>query len=151
MKLTSEQLGRLLHKAAHEPRRNQKRYLKDLGGEGSAEELDWQLELAAADAAAQAEAARLEKQRHLAVSAIELGVEGRVTEMLAELRSRMEEQGLTQTDVAERCGWQQPLVSAYLAGKKEPGAGNLAKLAAAVGCAWRLQPSPVSPETGEGR
>lgn len=142
--LTSEQLGRLLHKAEREPRRNQKRYLRDLGGKGSAEELNQQLELAAADYDAQAEAARLEKQRHRTASAIELGVDDGVARMLAELRVRMEEQGLTQTDVAERCGWQSTLVAAYLAGKKEPGAGNLVKLAAAVRCDWRLTPAPVS-------
>jgi hypothetical protein len=38
--LSKEDLGRLLFKAAHEPRRNAKRFLKDRGGEGSVAELD---------------------------------------------------------------------------------------------------------------
>jgi transcriptional regulator with XRE-family HTH domain len=50
----------------------------------------------------------------------------------------MEDMGLTQSDIAAVCGWQQPLVSQYLSGDKEPGARNLAKLATAVGCVWRL-------------
>jgi transcriptional regulator with XRE-family HTH domain len=58
--------------------------------------------------------------------------------MLADVRLRMQEQSLTQSDIAERAGWPQSLVSAYLTGDKEPGIGNLAKLASAVGCKWRL-------------
>lgn len=139
MKLTSEQMGRLLFKANHEPRRNQKRYLKDLGGEGSADELDQVLEKARRDKAAIAESEQLERQRAITAKSIELGVDGRVAEMLADVKLKMEDQGLTQSDVAAACGWSQPLVSAYLSGTKEPGIGNLAKLAAAVGCVWRLQ------------
>jgi transcriptional regulator with XRE-family HTH domain len=54
----------------------------------------------------------------------------------------MAEQGLTQQDVADRCGWRQPQVAAYLTGAKEPGVKNLAKLASAVGCLWRLTATP---------
>lgn len=140
LKLTSEQLGRLLYKAKNEPRRNQKRYLKDLGGEGSAEELDQFLGKANSDAAAIAEAERLEKQRHLMAKTVDAGVDGRVAEMIADIQLKMSDQKLTQQEVADRCGWSQPLVAAYLTGAKEPGAKNLAKLASAVGCAWRLFP-----------
>lgn len=140
LKLTSEQLGRLLYKAKNEPRRNQKRYLKDLGGEGSAEELDMWIDRAEMDQAAVAESVRLEKQRHLMAKTVDAGVDGRVAEMIADLRLKMDDQKLTQQEVADRCGWTQPLVAAYLNGAKEPGAKNLAKLASAVGCAWRLMP-----------
>src|SRR5690606_30558971 len=141
MKLTSEQLGRLLFKAAREPRRNAKRYLKDLGGEGTADELDHFLDLAKKSAKAVAESKRLERQRAIAASTIEAGVDGRVAEMLADIRLKMDDAGVTQGDVAQACGWQQPLVSQYLSGEKEPGAKNLAKLASAIGCVWRLVPT----------
>lgn len=140
LKLTSVQLGKLLYKSKNEPRRNQKRFLKDLGGEGSAEELDVYLQRAEQDPKAVAEAERLEKQRQLMAKAVDAGVDGRVAEMIADVRLKMEDQELTQQDVADRCGWPQSLVAAYLTGAKEPGAKNLAKLASAVGCAWRLFP-----------
>ena len=142
VKLTSEQLGRLLHKSMHEPRRNQQRYLKALGGAGSADELDAALTRANRDPEAIRECDRLEQRRQRAARSIELGVDARVAEMLADIQVRMTEQGLTQQDVADRCGWRQPQVAAYLTGAKEPGVKNLAKLASAVGCLWRLTATP---------
>ena len=144
MKLTTEQLGRVLFRARHEPRRNVKRYLKDLGGSGSSDELDEVIAKAEKSQAAVAESERLEAQRHHMASTIELGVDGRVAEMLADIRIAMQRLDLSQQEVADRCGWKQPLVAAYLTGKKEPGVGNLAKLAAAVGCVWRLTPDELA-------
>ncbi len=46
LKLTIADQARLLFKSRTEPRRNQKRFLRDLGGEGSAEELDAMLAIA---------------------------------------------------------------------------------------------------------
>lgn len=139
MEFTAEQLGRLLFKSRSEPRRNQKRFLKDLGGAGSAEELDEVLAIAAANPAAVAESNRLDRQREITARTVEAGVDGRVAEMLADIRVRMEERGITQDDFARACGWKQPLVSAYLTGSKEPGIRNLAKMATALGCVWRLR------------
>lgn len=139
MNLTTEQLGKLLYKSNHEPRRNQKRYLKDCGGDGSAEELDRVLAQARQNPDAVAVCKQLERQREITARTVELGVDAGVAEMLADVKLRMADLGLTQADIADACGWQQPLVSAYLRGEKEPGAKNLAKLAAAVGCVWRLQ------------
>lgn len=136
--LSKEDLGRVIFKASHEPRRNVKRFLKDRGGEGSAEELDFVLGAAHRDAEAVAIAERLERERAATAHNIELGMDARVAEMLAHVMIAMRQQGLTQQDVADRCGWTQPLVAAYLTGRKEPGARNLAKLAAAVGGVWRL-------------
>lgn len=146
LKIDDAQLGKLLFKSRNEPRRNQKRYLKDLGGEGSAEELDVMLERAANNPAAVAEADRLDQQRHLMAKTVEAGVDGRVAEMLADVALKIREQGLTQQDVADRCGWPQSLVSAYLTGGKEPGAKNLAKMASAVGCVWRLTVEVTPPK-----
>jgi hypothetical protein len=138
--LKAEQLGQLLFKLKHEPRRGAKRFLKDLGGSGSAEELDALIAIAEKDAAARKIAERLERTRVISARTMELGLDGRVAEMLADIKVRMEERGVTQSDVATACGWSQPLVSAYLSGDKEPGIRNLAKLAEAVGCLWRLTP-----------
>lgn len=138
MKLTDEQMGRLLFKAEHEPRRNQKRYLKDQGGTGSAEELDAMLERARKSKPAQAEFQRLERQRPIVAKSVAAGVDGQVAEMLADVRLSMKDKGVSQEELASRCGWPQPQVSAYLTGAKEPGIGNLAKMAEALSCRWRL-------------
>jgi hypothetical protein len=71
---------------------------------------------------------------------VDLTIEGQVAEMLADIKVRMAEQDMTQAHVAERCGWSQPQVAAYLSGRKEPGIRNLTKLAHAVGRVWRLTP-----------
>lgn len=139
VKWSIEQLGRLLYKSRHEPRRNQKRYLKDGGGDGSAAELDALLETAKKDKHLIAEADRLDALRKHTARTVELGMVGQVAEMIADIRLRMEEQEITQQELADRCGWKQPLVGAYLTGGKEPGIGNLAKMAGALGCKWRLQ------------
>jgi transcriptional regulator with XRE-family HTH domain len=47
-------------------------------------------------------------------------------------------------DLAAACGWAQSLVSAYLSGKNQPGVGNLAKMADAMGLVWRLT-TPAAP------
>ena len=59
LNLTSEQLAVLLFKSRTESRRDQKRYLESLGGDGSARELDWMLSLARNDLPARAESDRL--------------------------------------------------------------------------------------------
>ena len=139
MKLTNEQLGRLLFKAENEPRRNQKRFLKDLGGYGSAEELDEFLDIAKKSKAANEEFKRLQRQRDIVRESVNDSIDGSVAEMLADLRMAMETQTMTQKELADRCGFSQPQVAAYLGGHKEPGITNLAKMAAALGCRWKLE------------
>jgi len=141
LKLATEQLAQLLYKSWNEPRRNQKRFLKDLGGDGSAEELDKVLQIATGDAEATRQAEILEERRKQVAKTVEIGVDARVAEMLADIRVKMKELKLTQEDLAEACGWNQPLVAAYLTGQKEPGIGNLAKMATSLGCVWRLTPA----------
>ena len=138
LKLSTRQLGLLLHKSRSQPRRNQKRFLKDLGGDGSAEELDAVLAKANKSKDAVAEADRLDRERAITAKAVEAGVDGRVAEMLAAIRVEMKDQGVTQEQLAERCGWAQSLVAKYLTGKSEPGSQNLAKMAEALECRWRL-------------
>lgn len=138
--MSAEQLGRVLHKRDRkEPRKNQKRYLKDIGGDGTADELDQVLEYAELNREALAEAKRLERQRELTIETVDAGIDSAVIEMIGALRLRMEELGITQTELAERCDWAQPQVAAYLTGKKMPGLENLTKMARAMGSCWRLQ------------
>ncbi len=142
MKLTTEQLGHVLHRSRHEPRRGLKRMLKDLGGTGAADELDRVLAQAEASPAVVAEADRLDVQRASVAKVVANGVDERVAEMLAAIRLAMQANGLSQSDVASRCGFKQPLMSDYLTGSKEPGIGNLAKIASALGCVWQLSRPP---------
>ncbi len=137
-KLTIQQYAQVLARSRVEPRRNVKRYLHDLGVASTSEELDRVLDEAVANPQVTLEAARIERLRNAQSKAIAHCNIGQVAEMLADVRLRMDDLSLTQTDVATRCGWTQSLVSDYLTGKKEPGIGNLAKLAASVGCVWRL-------------
>ncbi len=138
-KLTVEQLGRLLYRRDRkEPRRNLKRYLKDLGGDGSADELDAVLVVAEKNAAAVDEAKRLNQQREITSKTVDAGVNAAAAEMITAIRVRMADTAMTQQDLADSCGWQQPMVAAYLTGKKSPGLENLARIAEALGCQWRL-------------
>lgn len=144
MILTIDQQAQLLFKSKHEPRRNQKRFLKDLGGSGSAEELDEVLATVQGNPKAVAEAERLEKARKLAARSVELGLDGQVAEMIAEIRLKIDASGLTQSDVAARCGWPASLLSGYLTGQKLPGMENLVKLAHTLGFSWRMIPEKKS-------
>jgi len=139
MKLTTEQKAKLIFKSEVEPRRNQKRFLKDLGGDGSADELDEVLAVAMKSKPARELASKLKREREIQVKTVSAGVDGRVAELLAAIQVRMKDQGITQSDLAGTCGWSQPLVSDYLSGRKEPGIGNLCKIVEAIGCCLRLE------------
>lgn len=138
--LTTQQQIVVLYKAEHENRKNAKSFLRDIGYSGSADELDQALAIAGENPAAVAGAKELGRRRKAIARGIATEVDGHVVEILADLRLRIKDLGLTQTEVASRCGWPQSQVAAYLNGLKEPTLGNLAKLAAAVGCVWRLKP-----------
>ncbi len=138
--LTPEQLGKLLFKAAHEPRRNQKRFIRDLGGDGSAEELDEVLAVAHASEVAKVIARDLEVERVGQARELEEDIGANAIRMLESIKREMELQGKTQSDMAIACGWRQGLVSLYLAGKKEPGIKNLTKMADYLGLIWDLLP-----------
>jgi len=140
MKLDAEQLATVLFRATNEPRRFAKGMLKRLGGEGSAVELDRVLANARADREAMAIYEQMECRRRATARAVEAGVDGGVAEMLADIRLRIQYLGITQDEVAHRVGWPASLLSAYLTGEKQPGIGNLAKLAGALECVWRLTP-----------
>ena len=65
-----------------------------------------------------------------------------VAAMIAQIRERMDEQGISQSELARRSGIQQPRISDALNGKDEPGARKIARMADAVGCEWRLVDYP---------
>ena len=145
MKYTRAQMAILLAKAELEPRRNQKRYLHDLGGEGTAEELDQVLSIAREDKAVLEQSKTIIEERRRVNETVERGASEGAAKMLAQLRAEMEKQGLTQSEMAERCGWKQPLLAAYLSGRKQPGIQNLAKMAETLGVEWRLSaPWPMT-------
>ncbi len=73
---------------------------------------------------------------------IDLGIMGRMAEMLADLRLRMQDKGVTPDEVAALCGLNPQLVNSYLTGEAEPSMGDLAKMAEAAGYVWRLVESP---------
>ncbi len=60
-----------------------------------------------------AESERIDKARKIAARSVELGLDGHVAEMIAEIRLRIEDSGLTQSEVAARCGWPASLLSGY--------------------------------------
>ncbi len=147
LKLTIADQARLLFKSRTEPRRNQKRFLRDLGGEGSAEELDAMLAIAENNPKAVAEADAIEKSRDIAAKSIERGVDERTAEILAHIKMRIDASGLSQSEVASRCGWPDSLLSGYLTGQKLPGLANLAKIADALGYQWKMVPNSNSEKT----
>jgi transcriptional regulator with XRE-family HTH domain len=61
-----------------------------------------------------------------------------VAAMIAQIRDRMDAEGISQSELARRSGIQQPRISDALNGKDEPGSRKIAKMAAAVGGEWRL-------------
>lgn len=81
---------------------------------------------------------RLEEQRELMAKTSEAGATAEVSEILADIRLAMKSLGVTQVELAERCGLTQPVIAAYLTGKREPGAKNLALIAKALGMKWKL-------------
>lgn len=70
------------------------------------------------------------------------------------LRKLRIQRGLTQADLADRCGLTQPQVSSYEAGRNQPRAGNLAKIAAELRVAvdtlkrWLVRPTHRRRRTG---
>jgi predicted XRE-type DNA-binding protein len=137
-KMSDEQLGMLLFKAMHEPRRNQKRWIRDCGGVASAEELDRLLVVANASKKAVGLLDSLEAKRKIQSSGIESSMDANVRCMMDELVSAMESAGIKQSDMAIACGISQPIISQYLSCKQQPGIRNLVKMADSLGLKWKL-------------
>lgn len=136
--LTSEQLGNLLYLVRHDSRRSAKRYLHELKRPATSADLDRVLEIASRDGAAIAEAHRLGQDLHDTLSIVEEGAGKQLATMMGCVRAEMDRQGLAPSELAARCNVPQSLLSAYLAGEKEPATANLMKMATALGCEWRL-------------
>jgi transcriptional regulator with XRE-family HTH domain len=59
--------------------------------------------------------------------------------MIDEIKKRMEAKGITQTELGKRLGWPQPLISAYLAGKKTPSVDRAEQMVDALGGEVRIK------------
>ena len=60
--------------------------------------------------------------------------------ILAALRAALDEEGWTQRDLARAIGATDAQVSDWLAGRKQPGAATLQRMADALGRQWLLDP-----------
>lgn len=139
MAFTTEQLGRLLMKHRRkEPRRNLKRWLKDCGGAGSAEELDEVLAAALKTKPAIAEADRLEKAHLAELDRTEQHGLAGVADMITQVQQAQQAAGINQEQLATMVNATQPQVSEYVTGKVIPGGLMLARIAAALGKRWEL-------------
>lgn len=139
MELTTEQLAKLLHKSRHESKDRQKRFLRHLGGNGSTVELDAMLLHAARNPEAVAQSERMESEQPRLPFPSKVALEPAVSQMLEALRNCIKAEGLSLQEVADRCGWSERRIAAYLRGEADPALSHLAKLATALGCAWTLK------------
>ena len=138
-KMTDEQLGMLLFKSMHEPRRNQKLWIRDCGGRATADELDVQLALARASKKAIEESNRLSERRAQIVKEESSEYCSLVSSVLTEIKSIMKEKGINQGDLATLCSWSPVVVSNYFKGKKEPGARNLLRMIDVLGYKVKIE------------
>ena len=138
-KMSDEQLGMLLFKAMHEPRLHQKRWIRDCGGIGSSEELDKMLAIAESRDKAVAKSEKLNQSRMSNLQKNDSVAESAIDDLISEIRQRMEDSGLSQSDLATACNWPPSLVSRYLSKKQEPGLRNLAKIASCLGLKIKLE------------
>ena len=138
MEWSTEQLAMLLARSQKEPRRNLKRFLKDNGGTGSAEELDELLERAAADGHVVRRANDIAFDRSSNRLSIEQRVDDQLDLMRLEIVRVLESDGIEIAELASRCGWTATFVSDLVAGRKVPSSEQLGKLAIATGYDWKL-------------
>jgi hypothetical protein len=136
---TKEQLATLLARSRNEPRRNLKRYLHDVGGEGSAAELDEALAAANANKEIQRMANAIEHERVLASEHVSATLTAHLNALRAELATKMDERQMSIADVAGICNWSDDLVHSILKGDHVPSVEQLCKFAAALDSQWRLQ------------
>lgn len=138
MEWTTEQLAMLLARSQKEPRKNLKRFLKDNGGTGSAEELDELLERAAADGHVVRRANDIAFERSRSRQAIEQSVEIQLNSMRLEIVRALESGSIEIAELASRCGWTATFTSDLVSGRKIPSSEQLAKIAIACECDWKL-------------
>ncbi|MEL6897041.1 MAG: helix-turn-helix transcriptional regulator, partial [Planctomycetota bacterium] len=131
--LNDAQLGELLHAFRCSKRRGAKRFLHSINAPSQSADLDGYLIAAESNANAAAIADRLDRTREIKMQRISQGTDADVAEIIATICEQMSANGITQTQIANECGWGQPMVSQYLTGEREPGIVNACKLARAVG------------------
>ena len=142
MDLTTEQLAKLLYKSKHESKHRQKRFLKELGGTGSTVELDAMLLHAARSSEAVAQSEDLEKERSPLPFPRKNAVDPAVSELLSQVRDRIKDLGISLQVIADRSGWSERRVAAYLRGEADPPLSHVVKLASVLNCVWQLEKNP---------
>ncbi len=135
--MTPEQLGMLLYKVSFS-RKAAKYFLHDIGVSSTAESLAAAISKAESSEAAVRIRDRLLSDRKDKMADIGDSVTAEVDKMLSAIAEEMANQGMTQAQLAEICGWEQPLVSAYLSKTKVPGLANLCKITLALGKTWKI-------------
>ena len=135
--MTNEQLGMLLYKINFS-RKSAKYFLHDIGVASTSESLAMATKAAEGNEAAVRIKDRLLSDRKDKMAEIGDNVSPEVDKMLSAVATEMANQGITQSQLAEICGWEQPLVSAYLNKTKVPGLANLCKMTVALGKTWIL-------------
>jgi hypothetical protein len=135
--MTPEQLGMLLYKF-ESSRKSAKYFLHDIGVSSTSESLARAFETAQSNAEAVEIKNQLLMERKGKMADIGDNVTAEVDKMLSAITEEMANQGMTQAQLAEICGWEQPLVSAYLSKTKVPGLANLCKITLALGKTWKI-------------
>lgn len=138
MDWTVEQLATVLARLKVEPRRNVKRYLKDQGGRGSAEELDLVVAEALANSKAMKLAEEIADDRANRSREITDGLEFEIEGWLDEIESAMQIRKISLGELAAVCGYTVDLMSLIVNGKQRPTTEQLARIAIALRCSWRL-------------
>ncbi len=136
--LKPEQLATLLSRSSNEPRRNLKRYLKDLGGRGSSEELDELLAIANANPKIVKMATKLNEERSAASRTISEAKHDHVRSFGEEIQRQIDDNGTNINELASVCGYSRTVMASIVNGKESPTAEQLARIAIALECKWTL-------------
>lgn len=138
MNWTVEQLALVLARLKVEPRRNVKRYLRDQGGRGSAEELDLVIAEAMANSKAVELSQKLAAERATQSRSINDGLDAQIDVWRSEIKRELELRKMSLGELSTVCGYTVDYVSSTLNGSQRPSVEELAKIAIALQCSWRL-------------
>jgi hypothetical protein len=135
---TVEQLATVLARLKVEPRKNLKRYLKDQGGRGSAEELDLVIAEALANSQAKDLSEQIAAERAMQSRDINDGLEDQIDVWRDEIKRLIESRKMSLGELSTVCGYTVDYVTSMLNGSQRPSVEQLAKIAIALQCSWRL-------------
>lgn len=140
MQLTTEQLATLLAKAKREPRRNLKRFLKDLGGAGSAAEVDEVLKVAMADPKAVAISQQLDRDRQAAIASVYQGVELQHSALMSDMQQLQLNRSIPDYQLERLCDLTTGCIAKFRDGRLRAPLDSMLRIAAALGSSLRMLP-----------